>query len=86
MNKGQSLLVVVMWAGGLSLSAAIGSLTYMSGIIGKVDSKIDTATVVNAQQEVSIALLKSSACVINQNVQAIGKALKVNVVNDPNCK
>ena len=85
-QRGQTILAVIMWAGGISLSVAGLSYGIVISKFYKADIKIATQILKNSEQDTIMALLKQSSCVQNQNIAAIAKALKVNVVSDPNCK
>lgn len=84
--KGQTLLSVIMWAAGVSIS--VGGIAYgiTSSHFSTLEKEIKSEEMTNAKQDTIIALLQQSACVQNQNIMAIAKALKVTVISDPSCK
>lgn len=84
--KGQTILAVVMWASGISLTVTGLASSLLSTKFDKIDSIAQLATNKNATQDIELAVLKQSLCLQNQNIVNVGKALNVTVISDPNCK
>lgn len=88
MKFGQAAMLPTIFIGILSTVGAVAG-SWISASAASTeklgDFKLEQSKV-DSRQDNTIELLKSSACVQNQNIQIIGRALKVELIKDPNCK
>lgn len=88
MNRGQIQLIPLAITGLVTILGSIGT-AWITGASAANREMFETKLEqqkTDASQEQNLASLKISVCIQNQNIKAIGQALKVNVTDDPNCR